>query len=282
MFLIFNKEKIQTYAVSLLTVAVLIGVANIKNIGAIQVSATERYLPIYNVQTEEPKIAFTMNCAWNADDIDSILETLKNNEVHITFFMVGEWVDKYPEAVKKIYEAGHEIGSHSNKHLWVNKMTRQEFAEDTRIAIGEIENLIGRKVKSFRAPAFSIGKNNDWAFDVLAENGIEYDCSIFPANRDLGGFPHFTSSIPALIKKGVYTIKEFPICPVTLMGKSVTFSGGGYFRLVPLWLQKNFIERMDYSLDCDAKVYIILNLAIVSQQKFTSDRLFFYFCLSYK
>ena len=64
MFLIFNKEKIQTYAVSLLTVAVLIGVANIKNIGAIQVSATEKYLPIYNVQTEEPKIAFTMNCAW--------------------------------------------------------------------------------------------------------------------------------------------------------------------------------------------------------------------------
>ena len=64
MFLIFNKEKIQTYAVSLLTVAVLIGVANIKNIGAIQASATEKYLPIYNVQTEEPKIAFMMNCAW--------------------------------------------------------------------------------------------------------------------------------------------------------------------------------------------------------------------------
>ena len=64
MFLIFNKEKIQTYAVSLLTVAVLIGVANIKNIGAILASATEKYLPIYNVQTEEHKIAFTMNCAW--------------------------------------------------------------------------------------------------------------------------------------------------------------------------------------------------------------------------
>ena len=158
---------------------------------------------------------------------------------------------------------GHEIGSHSNKHLWVNKMTRQEFAEDTRIAIGEIENLIGRKVKSFRAPAFSIGKNNDWAFDVLAENGIEYDCSIFPANRDLGGFPHFTSSIPALIKKGVYTIKEFPICPVTLMGKSVTFSGGGYFRLVPLWLQKNFIERMDYVM-----FYFHINDLIEQNSKF--------------
>lgn len=170
---------------------------------------------------------------------------------------------EFPDVLKKIANAGHEIGSHSNKHLWVNKMTRQEFAEDTRIAIGEIENLIGRKVKSFRAPAFSIGKNNDWAFDVLAENGIEYDCSIFPANRDLGGFPHFTSSIPALIKKGVYTIKEFPICPVTLMGKSVTFSGGGYFRLVPLWLQKNFIERMDYVM-----FYFHINDLIEQNSKF--------------
>ena len=64
MFLIFNKEKIQTYVVSILTVAVLIAVANIKNISAIPASTTEKYLPIYKVQTEENKIAFTMNCAW--------------------------------------------------------------------------------------------------------------------------------------------------------------------------------------------------------------------------
>ena len=71
---------------------------------------------------------------------------------------------EFPDVLKKIANAGHEIGSHSNKHLWVNKMTRQEFAEDTRIAIGEIENLIGRKVKSFRAPAFSIGKKQRLGF----------------------------------------------------------------------------------------------------------------------
>lgn len=64
MFLIFNKEKIQTYAVSILTVAVLISIASIKNISTIPTSASEKYLPIYNVQTEEAKIAFTMNCAW--------------------------------------------------------------------------------------------------------------------------------------------------------------------------------------------------------------------------
>ena len=106
MFFVFSKEKIQTYIVSVFTVAVLIGIANIESIKTITTSATEKYLPIYNVQTEEKKVALTMNCAWNADDIDQILETLKNNHVRITFFMVGNWVDKYPEAVKKISKQG--------------------------------------------------------------------------------------------------------------------------------------------------------------------------------
>ena len=78
-------------------------------------SATEKLLPIYNVQTEEKKVAFTMNCAWNADDIDSILKTLDDNNVKITFFMVGDWVDKFPEAVKKISDAGHEAFIRSAK-----------------------------------------------------------------------------------------------------------------------------------------------------------------------
>lgn len=72
-------------------------------------SATEKLLPIYNVQTEEKKVAFTMNCAWNADDIDSILKTLDDNNVKITFFMVGDWVDKYPKKVEEIAKRGHEI-----------------------------------------------------------------------------------------------------------------------------------------------------------------------------
>lgn len=169
MFLIFNKEKIQTYAVSLLTVAVLIGVANIKNIGAIQVSATEKYLPIYNVQTEEPKIAFTMNCAWNADDIDSILETLKNNEVHITFFMVGEWVDKYPEAVKKIYEAGHEIGSHSNTHPHVNNLSYEKNQEEIQTSCKKIEDITKNKVNLYRAP---YGEYNNTV--IKAANDMNY------------------------------------------------------------------------------------------------------------
>lgn len=169
MFLIFSKEKIQTYAVSILTVVVLIAVANIKNISTIPVSVTEKYLPIYNVQTEETKIAFTMNCAWNADDIDSILETLKNNDVHITFFMVGEWVDKYPEAVKKIYEAGHEIGSHSNTHPHVNNLSAEKNLEEINLSVEKIQKITGYKTNLYRAP---YGEYNNTVIKTAQENGF--------------------------------------------------------------------------------------------------------------
>lgn len=113
MFLVFSKEKIFTYLVSVLTVTLLfVGVANYqtKSQDVIEASAnTGKLLPIYKVKTEQKKVALTMNCAWNADDIDKILEVLKENNVKITFFMVGDWIDKYPEVVKKINDAGQEI-----------------------------------------------------------------------------------------------------------------------------------------------------------------------------
>jgi peptidoglycan/xylan/chitin deacetylase (PgdA/CDA1 family) len=113
MFLVFNKEKIYAYLVSIVTVIVLFfsaGVFMNNSENIIETSTTvQKKLPIYNVNTDENKIAFTMNCAWNADDIDKILKVLEENNTKITFFMVGDWIDKYPEETKRIYEAGHEI-----------------------------------------------------------------------------------------------------------------------------------------------------------------------------
>lgn len=114
MFLVFNKEKICAYAVSILTVCLLFLTASTltnssKNDVKETLSSSDKLLPIYNVKTNENKVALTMNCAWNADDIDSILKILQENNVKITFFMVGDWIDKFPDAVKKISESGHEI-----------------------------------------------------------------------------------------------------------------------------------------------------------------------------
>ena len=108
-----------------------------------------------------------------------ILGLLDRHGIKATFFCVGEMAIDFPNVVKQIAAKGHEVGCHSNTHQWLNKMTQQEALEDTRTAVDALEQCIGQKVTSYRAPAFSIGEKNKWAFEVLAECGIECDASIF-------------------------------------------------------------------------------------------------------
>ena len=124
MFIVFNRQKIFSYLVAFSTIVILFGIAfSVTNENAVITSSTVRELPIYNVKTDQKKISLTINCAWNADDIDKILKTLKDNNVKATFFMVGSWVDKFPEEVKKIAKEGHEIANHSNTHPHVNNLS---------------------------------------------------------------------------------------------------------------------------------------------------------------
>lgn len=180
--------------------------------------------------------------------LDSILELLDERQLQGTFFCVGQMGVMFPEVVRKIHNRGHEVGCHSNIHTWLNKMSREEVYEDTRQAIDSLEQCIGKKVTSYRAPAFSIGKENAWAFEILAKCGIEIDASVYPAVRDFGGFAEFGQQKPALVKYGDCTIKEFPVCLTHLMGKEIAFSGGGYFRFFPLWFVKNRIRNNDYNM----------------------------------
>jgi hypothetical protein len=150
--------------------------------------------------------------------------------------------------VKQIATKGHEVGCHSNTHQWLNKMTPKEVLEDIRMAVEALEQLIGQKVVSYRAPAFSIGEKNKWAFEVLGECGIECDASIFPAARDFGGFPQFKEHVPTLVNYQGVTIKEFPIPTTKLLGKELAYSGGGYFRFFPLWFIINQMKKSDYNM----------------------------------
>lgn len=173
MFFVLNKQKIYTYLLSAVMVLFLFYAASTLNVNnennTIQTSVTNsRLLPIYNVQTDEKKVAFTMNCAWNADDIDSILETLKNNNVKITFFMVGEWIDKFPEAVKKINSEGHEIASHSNTHPHVNNLSYEENIKEIEDSNKKIDNITGKKTKVYRPP---YGEYNDTVIKAAQDKG---------------------------------------------------------------------------------------------------------------
>ena len=180
--------------------------------------------------------------------LNLILDLLDEHNVKGTFFCVGEMGQHFPNIIKKIHQRGHEIGCHSNKHTWIKKMSKEEFLTDTIQAIDSLEQCIGEKVESYRAPAFSIGEYNKWAFNILSECGIKYDSSVFPAVRDFGGFPTFSSKKPCTIQIGNCSIKEFPIPTTRLWGKELAYSGGGYFRFFPLWFIKSKINKSDYSM----------------------------------
>lgn len=171
MFFVLNKQKIYTYLLSAIMVLVLFCAAGTLNIDkkTIQTSASNsKLLPIYNVQTDENKVAFTMNCAWNADDINKILEVLKNNNTKITFFMVGDWIDKFPEEVKKINKEGHEIASHSNTHPHVNNLSYAENIKEIEEGNKKIENITGKKNNIYRAP---YGEYNDTVIKSVQDKG---------------------------------------------------------------------------------------------------------------
>lgn len=156
MFLVFNKDKIMAFLVACSTVFALFLMtslfAKVPQTDAIQTSATGKQLPIYSVQTDEPKIAITINCAWNADDIDKILETLEKHKVKLTFFMVGDWIEKNEEFAKKIYSSGHELANHSYSHPHVNNLSYDENIEQINKCSDLIKSITGKPSTLYRGP----------------------------------------------------------------------------------------------------------------------------------
>ena len=182
------------------------------------------------------------------DTFGKVLNELDRHGIKATFFCVGKLAVDFPEVVREIAKRGHEVGCHSNLHTWLNKMTEEQLKVDTTDALKALENVSGQKVVSYRAPAFSITKDNKWAVNVLAECGILNDASIFPTNRDFGGYKGFPQETPCIIKHDGATLNEYPISLTSFMGKSLAYSGGGYFRLLPYWFVSNTIKKREYNI----------------------------------
>ena len=177
-----------------------------------------------------------------------LLEELDRQGIKATFFCVGKLALEFPQVVKTIMERGHEVGCHSNEHTWLDKMDEATLRRDTSEALKALEDVSGQRVTAYRAPAFSITEKNKWALEVLAECGIESDSSIFPASRDYGGYPSFKQDTPCLVKCGNAVIKEYPIGQTSLLGKTIAYSGGGYFRLLPYGFVKRTMNQREYNI----------------------------------
>lgn len=178
--------------------------------------------------------------------LNLILDELDERGVKATFFCTGLMAKDFPQVVNLIYNRGHEVGCHSYVHTWLNRMSKEEVKEDTRLSIDSLEQCIGQKVKSYRAPAFSIGESNKWAFEILRQYGITRDASIYPAQRDFGGFPKFGQRKPTMVYCNNTMIKEFPVSTINFWGYDLAYSGGGYFRFFPLGFIRKQISKSDY------------------------------------
>jgi polysaccharide deacetylase family protein (PEP-CTERM system associated) len=166
-----------------------------------------------------------------------LLEELARLDVQATFFVVGEIARHNSALVRAIHAAGHEVASHGWDHQRVLVMTPAAFRRDIRKSKAALEDVIGEPVRGYRAPTFSIVQETAWALDVLAEEGISYDSSIYPVRHDRYGVPA-APRVPFRAQGERHSILELPPATLRLFGVNTPMGGGGYFRLFPLFLTR--------------------------------------------
>lgn len=166
-----------------------------------------------------------------------LLEFLSIKNSRATFFVLGDTAVKNPELIKRIYANGHEIASHGFNHRFIYRQFPKEFKSDLRHSLNCLSDLTGEKIISYRAPYFSITNNSKWTFDILAEEGIEQDSSIFPVINHRYGIPG-NSRLPYKLSNGLW---EWPVTTYKTFLGNFPWAGGVYFRFLPVKVTKYFM-----------------------------------------
>lgn len=225
-----------------------------REVGAYAVNAMTkaRSLPIYSVAREEKKIAISFDCAWGTEHTDAILKALDQNDVKCTFFMVEFWTEKYPEYVKKIDEAGHEIGTHSKTHPYMSKLSEAEIRAELSSSSEAITAVTGKKVDLFRPP---YGDYNNLVIDTAKSMGIysiQWDVDSLDwkdlsatdiAMRIINGVK--PGSIILCHNNGLHTAEALPLIFSTLQNRGYEF--------VPIG---ELIYRENYTIDSAGKQHL--------------------------
>lgn len=174
-------------------------------------------------------------------NVGRLLELLAAHDARATFFTLGWIAERYPALVRQIVAAGHELASHGYGHLRASEQTRPEFRADIRRARALLQDIGGVAVAGYRAPSFSIGADNLWAFDELAEAGHAYSSSVYPVAHDHYGMP----DAPRFAWRTPAGLLEIPVTTARIAGRNWPAGGGGYFRLAPYALSRWAIARVN-------------------------------------
>jgi polysaccharide deacetylase family protein (PEP-CTERM system associated) len=208
-----------------------------------QVSALAPHVP--RAQWEQVECRIESNIA-------RLLELLARRRARATFFTLGWIAQRYPGVVRAIVAGGHELASHGYGHQRVSELGFTEFRDDVTRAKRLLEDIGGVAVAGYRAPSFSIGRGNLWAFDVLRDAGYRYSSSVYPVQHDHYGMPD-APRVPFVTPSGVV---EIPPSTVRRFGRSWAASGGGWFRFWPYPVSRALIRGAARELAQPAMFYL--------------------------
>ena len=182
----------------------------------------------------------TMECRVERN-VERILALLAEANASATFFTLGWIAERYPGLIRRIADGGHEIASHGFAHERASAQPPKEFLADIGLAKAIIEDVTGRDVRGYRAPSFSVGASNAWAFDAISEAGYRYSSSIYPIRHDHYGMP----DAPRFAHEVRPGLLEIPVATVRVLRSNWPAGGGGYFRLLPYSLSRWSIRRIN-------------------------------------
>lgn len=174
-------------------------------------------------------------------NVSRILELLDARGTKATFFTLGWIAERYPDLVRRIAREGHELASHGYGHERASDLDEIAFSQDISRSKAILEDLSGMEVMGYRAPSFSIGMGNLWAFDCLARAGYRYSSSIYPIRHDHYGMP----DAPRFAHLVRNELLEVPVTTVRLFDRNWPAGGGGYFRLMPYAVSRWLLARVN-------------------------------------
>ena len=204
--------------------------------------------PVISIDVEDwPQSSWDRNLPITkraATNTQRLLTLLRESGVRATMFVLGKFAETFPQLVREIRAEGHEVASHGYGHLEIFKQSPHEFAADLRRGKDILEQILGERVKGYRAPDFSVVRQTLWALEVIAEAGFEYDSSIFPVQRPRYGIPDWPIAPVRVNFQGTRNLIEVPIATFHYLGKNWPVGGGGYHRLLPGFMSRQLAKNV--------------------------------------
>jgi len=206
-----------------------------------QVSAFAAHIPRSDWDARECRVE---------QNVERILLLLDDYDSRATFFTLGWIAERYPQLVRRIVDNGHELASHGFGHQRATEQSPQAFFADIHLAKIVLEDIAGVEVRGYRAPSFSIGHTNPWAFECIERADYRYSSSIYPIQHDHYGAP----DAPRFTHDVGEGLVEMPVATMRLFGRNWPAGGGGYFRLMPYSMSRWLLRRVN-QVDQQAAIF---------------------------